>query len=62
MCVAPTSWHRGVCLCRGWRYCSNLTDPEAVRVLLQAVLTAASTIHFARTQVNPRTSPLCPIG
>ena len=36
-----------------WRYCGNLHDPEAVKVLAQAVLTAASTIHFARTQVNP---------
>ena len=36
-----------------WRYCSNLHDPEAVKVLVQAALTAAATIHFARTQTSP---------
>lgn len=36
-----------------WRYCDNLNDPEAVKRLVQAVITANATIHFARTQVNP---------
>jgi hypothetical protein len=37
-----------------WRHCDNLSDPsEAVKLLVQAALTAHATIHFARTQVNP---------
>jgi hypothetical protein len=36
-----------------WRYCENLTDPEAVKLLVQAALSAHGTIHFAITQVNP---------
>lgn len=36
-----------------WRYCDNLTDTEAVKVLVQAVLTAHGTINFAQTLVNP---------
>ena len=36
-----------------WRYCENLNDPEAVKKLVQAALTARATIEFARTQVNP---------
>lgn len=33
-----------------WRYCDNLEDPEAIKRLVQAALTAHATIHFARTQ------------
>jgi hypothetical protein len=37
-----------------WRYCDNLTDsPEAVKLLVQAVMTARATIEFAQTKVNP---------
>ena len=36
-----------------WRYCENLGDPEAIKALVQAAITAQATIHFARTQVNP---------
>jgi hypothetical protein len=36
-----------------WKYCDNLNDPEAVKVLVQAALTAHATIVFARTRVNP---------
>lgn len=36
-----------------WRYCDNLHDPEAIKALVQAAMTAQATIHFARTQVNP---------
>ena len=36
-----------------WRYCDNLSDPEAIKVLVQAALGAHGTIKFARTQVNP---------
>jgi len=36
-----------------WRYCDNLTDPEAVKVLVQAALTAQATITFAETMVDP---------
>lgn len=36
-----------------WQYCDNLNDPETIKQLVQAVLTANATIHFARTQVNP---------
>ena len=36
-----------------WRYCDNLNDPEAIKALVQAAITAQATIHFARTQVNP---------
>lgn len=36
-----------------WRYCENLNDPEAIKALVQAAITAQATIHFARTQVNP---------
>ena len=36
-----------------WRYASNLNDPEAVRRLLQAALTAHATIVFAQANVNP---------
>ena len=35
-----------------WRYCSNLSSPEAARALVQAVLTASGTIHFAYTQAG----------
>ena len=35
-----------------WRYCSNLGSPEAARALVQAVLTASGTIHFAYTQAG----------
>ena len=35
-----------------WRYCDNLSDPEAVKELVQAVLTAHATISFAQTQVG----------
>jgi len=30
-----------------WRYCDNLTDPEAVKKLVQAVMTAHATIIHA---------------
>ena len=36
-----------------WSYCENLGDPEAVKALAQAAITAQATIQFARTQVNP---------
>lgn len=36
-----------------WLYCENLGDPEAIKKLVQAAITAQATIHFARTQVNP---------
>jgi hypothetical protein len=36
-----------------WRYPKNLSDPEAVKLLLQAALTAHATITFAQTKVNP---------
>ena len=36
-----------------WRYCENLNDPEAIKALVQAAITAQATIHFARTQVDP---------
>jgi hypothetical protein len=36
-----------------WRYCENIEDPEAVKKLVQAVVTAQATIHFAKTQVDP---------
>jgi len=36
-----------------WRYCENLSDPEAVKKLVQAALTAHATINFARTKVSP---------
>lgn len=36
-----------------WRYCDRLNDPEAVKALVQAALTAHATLHFARTQCNP---------
>jgi hypothetical protein len=38
-----------------WRYADpdRLADPEAVRKLLQAVLTAHQTIDFAQRNVNP---------
>lgn len=38
-----------------WRYAdpAKLADPEAVRLLLQAALTAHATIDFAQRQVNP---------
>ena len=36
-----------------WRYCDNLSDPEAIKLLVQAAMTANATIHFAKTQVNP---------
>ena len=36
-----------------WRYATNLDDPRAVRLLLQAALTAHQTIAFAQRQVNP---------
>ena len=36
-----------------WRYCDNLNDPEAVKKLVQAVMTAHATIVHAQTKVNP---------
>ena len=36
-----------------WRYCDNLSDPEAVKQLVQAVLTAHATITTAQTKVDP---------
>lgn len=36
-----------------WRYAENLSDPEAVKKLVQAAVTANATIQFARTKVNP---------
>ena len=36
-----------------WRYCENLNDPEAVKKLVQAVMTAHATIIHAQTKVNP---------
>lgn len=36
-----------------WRYCENLNDPEAIKKLVQAAITANATIQFARTNVNP---------
>ena len=36
-----------------WRYCDNLDNPEAIKQLVQAVLTAHGTIVHAQTRVNP---------
>lgn len=36
-----------------WRFCENLNDPEAVKKLVQAVMTAHATIVTAQTRVNP---------
>ena len=36
-----------------WRYCDNLDSPEAVKQLVQAVLTAHATIEHARRYVSP---------
>lgn len=36
-----------------WRYAENLSDPEAVKKLVQAAVTANATIQFAHTKVNP---------
>ena len=36
-----------------WKYCDKLSDPEAIKALVQAALTAHATVNFARTQVNP---------
>ena len=36
-----------------WRYCDNLESPEAIQQLVQAVLTAYTTIEHARRNVNP---------
>ena len=36
-----------------WRYCDNLDNPEAIKQLVQAVLTAHATIVQAQTSVNP---------
>ena len=36
-----------------WRYCDHLNDPEAIKQLVQAVLTAHTTIVHAQTSVNP---------
>ena len=36
-----------------WRYCDNLDNPEAIRQLVQAVLTAHATIAQAQASVNP---------
>ena len=36
-----------------WRYCDHLNDPEAIKQLVQAVLTAHTTIVQAQTSVNP---------
>lgn len=36
-----------------WRYCENLNDPEAVKKLAQAVLSAHAAIIHAQTKVNP---------
>lgn len=36
-----------------WRYCDHLNDPEAIKQLVQAVLTAHTTIVQALAGVNP---------
>ena len=36
-----------------WRYCENLNDPEAVKLPVQAVMTAHATIVHAQTRVDP---------
>ena len=36
-----------------WQYCKNLNDPEAVKKLVQAVMTAHGTIIHAQTRVDP---------
>jgi hypothetical protein len=36
-----------------WRYAPNFNEPEAAKKLLQAVLTAHTTIAYALTKVNP---------
>ena len=36
-----------------WIYCDNLSDPEAVKQLVQAVLTAHATIVHGQTKVDP---------
>lgn len=35
-----------------WRYCENLRDPEAVKQVVQATLTARATLDFALTKVD----------
>jgi hypothetical protein len=47
-----------------WRYANpaKLTDPEAVRLLLQAALTAHATIDFAHREVNPEDFATVPDG
>lgn len=35
------------------RYCTNLTDPQAIAKLAQAALTASGTIAFAQKNLNP---------
>lgn len=36
-----------------WSYCENIDDPEAIKKLVQAVLTAHATIVTAQTKVDP---------
>ncbi|CAM5782995.1 hypothetical protein ACFOHU_06840 [Ottowia pentelensis] len=36
-----------------WRYCAHLDNPEAVKQLVQAVLTAHATIVQAQTSADP---------
>ena len=36
-----------------WRYCDHLDNPEAIKQLVQAALTAHTTIVQAQTSVNP---------
>lgn len=36
-----------------WRYCENIEDPEAVKKLVQAVLTAHATIKHGQETTNP---------
>jgi len=36
-----------------WRYCDNLDNPEAIKQLVQAVLTAHTTIAHAQASVSP---------
>ena len=45
-----------------WRYCDNLSDPEAIKLLVQAAMTANATIHFAKRRSTPKNSAPCQIG
>lgn len=46
-----------------WRYCDNLNDPEAIKALVQAAITAQATVDILRgRRLTPRTFLPYPIG